>query len=404
MTEFLYTAKRSDGSVIKERLDAGNQTELEDKLKRDGLSLISATVARKSDSQKISWLDKLSRVSLVDRMFFTQNLEVMVRTGFSIAKALKTLSAQTSNKYFAKIINHLSSEVEKGKTLASAMRPYPKVFSSIFVNMIEAGEVSGQLESVLKRLTLQMKKDHGLISKVKSALTYPAIILVAMLGIGTLMFIFVIPKITSMYAETSVQLPWATKLLITTSGFAAKNAYYVIGSLFAIVFGFFRIIKTRRGRRAYHALLLKTPIFGKIIKKINLARFARTLSSLLKTDIPIVQAFQIISKTLGNVYYQEVMSIVAEKVKQGVTVTSVLEKNLKLFPPVVTQIIDVGEQSGTLDTISEEIAVFYEDDVEQTMSTLSTIIEPLLMLILGAGVGLIAVAVLMPMYNIVEAF
>ncbi|MDD5566869.1 MAG: type II secretion system F family protein [Patescibacteria group bacterium] len=404
MTEFLYTAKRSDGSVIKERLDAGNQTELEDKLKRDGLSLISATVARKSDSQKISWLDKLSRVSLVDRMFFTQNLEVMVRTGFSIAKALKTLSAQTSNKYFAKIINHLSSEVEKGKTLASAMRPYPKVFSSIFVNMIEAGEVSGQLESVLKRLTLQMKKDHGLISKVKSALTYPAIILVAMLGIGTIMFIFVIPKITSMYAETSVQLPWATKLLITTSGFAAKNAYYVIGSLFAIVFGFFRIIKTRRGRRAYHALLLKTPIFGKIIKKINLARFARTLSSLLKTDIPIVQAFQIISKTLGNVYYQEVMSLVAEKVKQGVTVTSVLEKNLKLFPPVVTQIIDVGEQSGTLDTISEEIAVFYEDDVEQTMSTLSTIIEPLLMLILGAGVGLIAVAVLMPMYNIVEAF
>jgi type IV pilus assembly protein PilC len=217
------------------------------------------------------------------------------------------------------------------------------------------------------------------------------------------MLIFVIPKITSLYTESAVALPLPTQILIGVSNFASTNALFVIPGLIGLIALIVRLARTVKGKRTVDWLCLKLPIVNKIVQKINLARFTRTLSSLLKTDIPIVQTFQIISKTLGNVYYRDVMTQVSEKVKQGVTITSVIETYPRLFPPVVTQIINVGEQSGTLDTIAEEIAVFYEEDVEQTMASLSTIIEPVLMLILGVGVGLIAIAIIMPMYNLTQA-
>jgi type IV pilus assembly protein PilC len=404
MPVFSYSAQTAEGKIKQQTLEAKNETELAAKLRTDGLTLISAVAQTATiNTVKLSWLDKLGKVTLVDKMFFTQNLQVMVRTGFSVSKALKTLALQARTKRFAYTIEQLKNEVEQGRTLASALRAYPKIFSPIFVNMVEAGEMSGQLENVLERLTLQMKKDHGLIAKVKSALTYPVVILIAMVGIGIAMLIFVIPKITSLYSETDVALPIPTQILIGISTFASKNAILVIGGLFALIFVTTRLIRTVKGKRFIDLASLKLPIVSPIIKKINLARFTRTLSSLLKTDIPIVQTFQIIAKTLGNTFYRDVMLEVSDKVKQGITVTSVIETYPKLFPPVVTQIINVGEQSGTLDTIAEEIAVFYEEDVEQTMGSLSTIIEPVLMLILGVGVGGIAIAIIMPMYNLTQA-
>ncbi|MFA6197879.1 MAG: type II secretion system F family protein [Patescibacteria group bacterium] len=403
MPIFSYTAQTAAGQIQQNTLSADNETDLATKLQAGGLTLVSATAQSEGNKKSgLSWTDKYTAITLVDKMFFTQNLQVMVRTGFSVSKALKTLSLQARTKRFAYIIEQIKNDVEQGRTLATALRSYPKVFPPIFINMVEAGELSGQLENVLDRLTLQMKKDHNLIAKVKSALTYPVVILVAMVGIAIGMFIFVIPKITSLYAETEVALPMATRILIGVSDFASKNAVFVIGGIIGLVALIIRLIRTVKGKRTIDWLSLKLPIANKIVKKINLARFTRTLSSLLKTDIPIVQTFQIISKTLGNTYYCDAMMQVSEKVKQGITVTSVIENYPTLFPPVVTQIINVGEQSGTLDTIAEEIAVFYEEDVEQTMAGLSTIIEPILMLILGVGVGLIAIAIIMPMYNLTQ--
>lgn len=403
MPTYLYTAQSLSGGMKRAQGEAADQNDLQEQLKKEGLQLVSATVVDKGVSKKITWLDKFNRVSLVDKIFFTQNLQVMTRTGFSIAKALKTLSLQTRNKYFAKIIDILRQEVETGKTLASVMHNYPKVFSPVFTYMIEAGEVSGQLETVLERLTIQMKKDHNLLAKVKSALTYPAFILVAMVGIGTAVFIYVIPKISVVFDESGVELPLITRVIIDISHFASKNIFLVLGIPVVLVILFIRLIKTKSGRRLYDGALLKMPIFGNIVKKVNLARFTRTLSSLLKTDIPIVEVFRIISKTLGNVYYQEVMIVISNKVKQGAPITSVIEKYPRLFPPVVTQIINVGEQSGTLDTLSEEIAIFYEEDVEETMASLATIIEPILLVIMGAAVGVLAVAIILPMYSLSNA-
>lgn len=403
MPLFLYTAQSATGAMKRAQCEATDQADLQEQLKKEGLQLVSATVVDHRASIKISWLDRLNTVSLVDKIFFTQNLQVMARTGFSIAKALKTLSLQTRNKYFSKIIEQLRQEVETGKTLATVMHNYPKVFSPVFVNMIEAGEVSGQLETVLDRLTIQMKKDHNLLAKVKGALTYPAFILVAMVGIGITMFIYVVPKITAVFTESGMELPTITRAIITISTFMSKNILLVIGAPIVGVVVFLRLIRTRTGRRLYHGFLLRLPIFGNIVKKVNLARFTRTLSSLLKTDIPIVEVFKIISKTLGNVYYQEVMMIIADSVKQGMPITAIIEKYPRLFPPVVTQIINVGEQSGTLDTLSEQVAIFYEEDVEETMASLATIIEPIILVVMGVAVAIMAVAIILPMYSLTNA-
>lgn len=245
-----------------------------------------------------------------------------------------------------------------------------------------------------------MKKDHTLKSKVRGAMIYPLIIVVAMLGIGIFAMIFVIPKITSIYEEMDAALPLMTQILITASKFMAGNTIVFLVSLVAIIIGLQRTIATKKGKHFFHRILLKTPIAGSIIKKVNLARFTRTLSSLLKTDIPIVQSFNVIAQTLGNVIYRQFVLEVGKDLEKGEPLKNILKKDPALFPPVVTQMISVGEESGTLDTITEEIAVFYEEDIDQTMSNLTVIIEPILMIVLGVAIAAIAAAIIMPMYNL----
>lgn len=359
---------------------------------------------KQENSKKLTIFERFSRITLVNKLFFTQQLEVMIRTGFSLAKALRTINLQMENKRFKLILNEIRKEVEKGTPLSKAASPYPKVFSETYLSMIAAGETSGKLDEVLKRLTIQLKKTHELRTKVKNALTYPIIVVIAMVVVGTIMVIFVLPKITDLYTEVEAQLPLPTRILIGTTNFIINNGIWVALGLVAIIIGLTRFIRSPQGRKMFHKLLLRLPIVSPIIKKINLANFARTLSSLLKTDIPIVETFQIIARSANNLLYREYLRLAAEELKKGVTVREALEKNPELFPPLITQIINIGEESGTLDTISEEAASFYEEEVAQTMNNLATIIEPILMLILGAGVGLVAVAVIMPIYSLVNTF
>ncbi|MBU0597702.1 type II secretion system F family protein, partial [Patescibacteria group bacterium] len=336
------------------------------------------------------------------KIFFKQNLSIMVKTGFSLANALKTLAVQTTNNKFKEIILNLQYDVESGISFSNALAKHPKVFPEIFVNMIAAGEVSGKLDEILINLTTQMKKDHHLLAKVKSAMMYPSVVVIAMVGIGITMMVTVIPQMMGIYEETGAELPLPTKIVIALSKGLTNYGIYTVIVLILLFYAFLRIKKTKKGKFYLHHLLLRIPLFASVIKKINLARFTRTLSSLLKTDIPIVQTLQIISKTLGNVHYQKSMINASEKVKQGISISKTLEESPKLFPPIVTQMINIGEESGTLDSISEEIANFFEEDVEETMSGLSTIIEPILMLVIGAVVAVMALSVLMPMYGLVD--
>lgn len=347
-----------------------------------------------------NWIRKPRKISLSQKIFFVQQLGVMIKAGISLSVALKTLSKQTNSKSFGIILNDLQQGVEKGNLLSKGLEKYQKIFGELFINMVKAGEASGKLEDVLKQLFVQMKKDHEIIAKVKSAMIYPAIVIIMMLVIGTLMMVYVVPTITGVFTEMEVDLPFATRALIAISNFTLAYGLYMAIGLVVLIVALIRVISLPKGKKIFHQILLKIPIAGGIIKKINLARFCRSLSSLLKTDIPIVQSFEITARILGNQIYKDALFEAKEKIKKGVSIQESLNTHVKLFPPVILQMVSVGEETGALDDILEESAIFYESEVSQTMTNLPVILEPVLMVVLGVAVGGMAVAVIMPMYSL----
>jgi len=364
----------------------------------------------KDIQEKLTFMDKVnnyllkfSRVPLKEKLFFVQHLGIMLKAGISLSKALKTLAIQTDNKLFIKILDDLAEKVEKGTSFAQSLKAHERIFGELFISMVEAGELSGKLEEVLQQLFIQMKKEHALISKVKGALTYPTVIIVAMLGIGSFMMVVIIPKMTSMFKELGAELPLPTKILIGLSDAIVNNGLLTVIILAVSIVVIVKILKTEKGKYYFQAMLLHAPIFSPIIKKINLARFARNISSLLKTDIMIIKTFQITASVIGNLHYRKALNDMAEKIKKGGKLTDVINGYPKLFPPVVSQMIAVGEETGELDNILIELAEFYEGEVDQIMESLPSIIEPLLILVLGIGVGGVAVAIVMPMYSITTA-
>ncbi|MFH0854277.1 MAG: type II secretion system F family protein [bacterium] len=361
-------------------------------------------------NHEISTIDKLNvlflrlqRVSDTDKMFFAQHMGVMIKAGIPVAKALKTLSLQTQNKRFASALLDVYEGVEKGESLTASLKKHKNIFGELFINMISSGEISGKLEEVLHQLFIQLKKRHELISKIRNALIYPIIVILAMLGIGAFMMVSVIPKITDVFEGFQSELPMATKMLIAISRAINKHGALVVLSIIVSIFLIIKILKTKTGKYIFDITILKFPIISPIIKKINLAIFSRTLSSLIKTDIPIVESFNITANIMKNLKYRRELLKVSENVKKGISITVSMNAHKDIFPPVILQMVSVGEDSGSLDDILEEIAVFYEEEVQGIMDTLPSIIEPILMLILGGAVAFMAVAIIMPMYSLTQA-
>jgi len=350
-----------------------------------------------------SLLNVVNPVPRAQKLFFTEHLRVMIGAGLSLSETLQALEAQAEHRRFRGIIGELRKSVERGETFAQALAKFPDVFSAIFINMVSVGEIAGTLERNLTELATEMKKDYTLRSRVRGALIYPAIIFSATILISVGMIIFVIPKILSIFKEFTVELPLSTRILI-----GATDAIQNYGLLIAVVFLMTVALliylgRTKRGRAAIHAVILRLPIFGSLVSRFNLARLARTLSSLLGTDVPIVRSCEITGDVLGNVHYRAALRDAAERIKKGVGLAEVFAESPKLFPPVVVQMVRVGERSGTIDKLLAEIAGFYEDQIDDAVKNLSSIIEPVLILFLGAAVGLIAFAVISPIYALSQS-
>jgi len=361
----------------------------------------------KKPELEIKFSNLLSKFQIIpdsEKIFFIQNLGIMLKAGISLSRALRTLARQTKNSRFKKIIYDLYHRVEEGQTLTESLRKYENVFSELFINMVEAGEISGKLEDVLKHLYIQLKKEHQLKNKIRGALIYPSVIFVAMVGIGTAMVIFVVPRLVSIFEGVNMELPLMTRMLIKVSNNISAHGTVFLFSLIIFAFVIRHFLKTKVGKYYWHLFLLKIPIFSPIFKKINLARFARTMSSLLKTDIKIVKSFKITANTLGNVHYKKSLENAAEKIKKGEELHKSLSSYPNLYPEMIIQMIDVGEETGELDNILEELSLFYEEEVEEIMNTLPSIIEPIIILILGLAIGAMAVAIIMPMYSLTKAF
>jgi type IV pilus assembly protein PilC len=358
-----------------------------------------------SFSEKIdAALLKHQSVPLTQKIFFCENLRVMIRAGLSITEALNTLALQAESKFFRRIILMIKSDVEAGKLLSQGLSKFPGIFSKIFINMVQIGEVSGTLDENLLELMQQMKKDYNLRSKVKGAMTYPLVILVAMVGITVGLLTFVLPKLLDIFKEFGdIKLPLATRILIVVSDFTQANGLWVAIGFVAFIIGFIVFSRTSTGRSILHAIIIRLPIIGPIVVKVNLARFTRTLAGLLKTDIPVVQSLNVTAEVLGNVHYRQAVLNTAEFIKNGDTISHSLALHGRLFPPLVVQMVMVGERSGNVDSLLAEVAEFYEQQVEQVLNNMSSIIEPILILFLGGMVGGIALAVMMPMYALTQA-
>lgn len=346
----------------------------------------------------------LSRVPFVQKMLFVYHLKTMIKAGLSIVAALKILSEEIENKKLRAVIGEIKTEVEKGRQLSEVLAEYPKIFPSIYVSMIAAGETAGKMEDALEQVANQMRKSHELTSHIRGAMIYPAVVLTAIFGIAIEMVVFVLPKIMVMFQDFKTELPLATRVLIGIVNFVQHYGILLLLGFIGLIALVFYLLRQTSVKRAVHGFNLKLPIFGAIIKKINLARFTLTLSSLLRSTIPIVEAIKITADVQTNLIYRETLLLVAESVKQGESLAEILRRYRRVFPPMVTEMIMVGEESGKADEMLNELADYYTKEVDSIMKNFSTIIEPVIIVVLGLMVAGIAVAVIMPMYTLAQNF
>ena len=401
--QYTYKAKTKNGEFKFGEINAKNRSNLMAKLNNIGLTLISVQESKKEEKKNIEISKILKRVSTIDKMLFTRHLGVMLKAGLSFSRATTVLAEQTENVYFKEILESVREDIQKGNQLASSLAKYPKVFDDLFVNMIRVGEIGGNLEEVLDILYLQLKKEHELTSRVKGAMTYPAVIIFAMVVIGVLMMIFVVPSLLAIFTETGAELPASTKMIVFVSDSFQNHGLLILAGFIAFVFLFLKIIKTKSGKRKFDFTLLHLPAIGKIVSKINMARFSRTLSSMIASGVSIVKALDIISKTLGNTYYKDSIKDACQEVQKGVSLSEVIRRYDKLFYPLMINMIEVGEETGTLQETLKQVSEFYEDEVEQVTANMSSIIEPVLMLVIGGAVGFFAISMIQPMYSIMGA-
>ena len=402
MPDFTYTARTKEGTLEQSVMSAANERAVADALRARGMLPTSIKPTAKSNIKVAALGDFFSVIKLIDKITLIKNLSVMVKSGLPVSKALKILTDQTSNKKLAKIVGEIARQVEAGTSLADSFTKYPDVFSPIFISMVHVGEVSGNLDASLNYLAEQLQKDYDLVSKARGAMTYPIIVLAVLALVGFTMFTFVLPKLTATFKDFAVQLPITTRVVIFIVDVFAKYGILVMAALIGAVIGFVYWRKTEAGKAVIHKVVLYLPVFAPIVKKINLARFIRVFASLLKSGMPIVEALEVSSHVVANIYYQKTIAEAAAKVKVGGSLSSGFKKAPNLFPSLVVQMMEVGEESGTTDTVLSEVSNFYEQEVNETMKNLSSILEPVIMVVIGAVVGFLAVALITPIYQITQ--
>jgi type IV pilus assembly protein PilC len=402
MPTYSYTIKKPDGKTEKGRIESNSLIEASKALRDKGFLVLKLSEETAHGPKiAISFLGK--RVSLKDKIIFTRQLSVMIKAGLPIVKALEALQRQTQQNYFKEVIGSLITQLKGGQALSKAMMKYPKVFPEVYTAVVKAGEETGQLSEVLLNLAEQQEKEADLISKIKGAMIYPIIILLSLVGVAILIIFFVLPSLEGIFAESGQKLPLLTRILLGTSTVIRKYFLIVVPILIAIFYGLRFWFKTETGRSFYDRLKISVPVFGELTKKVYMARFARTLAMLIKASVPILLSIRIIRKTISNVHYDAAFQRIDKLVESGKSLSAAIDRE-PLFPPMVSQLVNLGEESGSLEEVLLEITDFYDKEVDTTSKNLSTLLEPLLLIVMGVGVAFVVAAVLGPIYGLVQNF
>ncbi len=398
MPKYFFTARSRQGQPYSGTQEAKNEHELARALREEGYVLISASPEEEKGKLEFS-IPFFSRVSFKDKMMLAKNLQVMIGAGVSLPNALKTLAEQTKSRKLKKILLEIAQDVIKGKSFSESLSRYPNVFSELFCSMVKIGEESGTLEENLAVLSRQMRREYELGSKIKGALMYPAVIILAMVGIGIMMLIVVVPKLSETFRELEIELPLTTKLVIGFGNFLADK-WYLVALFFIIMFFLGRLaLKTKQGKKIVSILAIRTPIVSQLIKKTNSAYTVRTLSSLLSAGVPLVRSLEIIADTLGNFYFKKAIRDSLEQVRKGSKLSEALKPYANLYSVSVIQMIRVGEETGETSDVLAKLGDFFEEEVTNTTKNLASIIEPILMLLIGGVVGFFAISMIQPMYS-----
>ncbi len=400
MPTFKYKAKNNLGKIVEGTIDANAESGVAVALRQKRLELISASPAGGLTSLLSALTRKGGKVTTKDIVVFSRQFSTMVNAGLPILQGLTIVAEQAENPDFRVVMNKVRDDISNGVPLSEAMAKFPKVFNTLYVNMVKAGEQGGILDVIFERLSEYMEKAEGVSRKVKSAMMYPIVVMSVAVLVVIFLMVKVVPTFRDVFASFGAKLPAPTQFLIDVSDFlASKKSFIIVVFLVAVWFAVSMYRKTKAGAYNWDMMILKIPIFGILARKAAVAKFARTLGTLIKSGVPIMDALETVAKTSGNLVLEKAVSNARDSVSEGKTLTQPLKES-KVFPPMVTQMINVGEETGALDAMLNKIADFYEAEVDAAVEGLTSIIEPILIVFLGVTIGFIVVAMFMPMFSI----
>jgi type IV pilus assembly protein PilC len=404
MGQFSYSARDKTGAIKKGTMFAADRPAATASLAGKDLTpiLVKEIFGEQGGGLKgllSGGIELGNKVKLQDKVIFSRQFATMINAGVPIVQSLNILQEQSESKKLKATVADVAKQVEGGGTLASALASHPEVFNAIYVNMVKAGETGGILDQVLERLATQQEKDAEVVSKVRSAMIYPAVITTATVSAFFFLMTVIVPGLAGIFADVGGSLPWYTKVMLVISGFLVHDWFLVIGGFVVAVVAFTRWHKTTGGKRTIDRLMLKAPIIGPILVKVNVARFARTFGSLMASGISVLDAINATKSALGNSVYQDELAEVAQKVKNGRPMSEHIRAS-KNFPAIVGQMLSVGEETGQIDSILLKLAEFYEKEVDTVVAGITSIIEPILIIVLGGMVGFIVISVFGPISSI----
>jgi type IV pilus assembly protein PilC len=401
MPSFQYIARNSEGRIVRGSTDAQSQSMVARMLREQGLTPTSIEMGSATNTQSRRPTGKGGKVKLDDLVLFTRQFATMIRAGLPLIEVLNILAEQTEKRALKVILKQVERDVETGSSLTEALQRHPTVFGTFYISMIRAGETAGMLDSILEQVAVYLEKIASIQRKIKSAIMYPSVVSFVAIGITIFLMVKVVPIFSGIFEDLGGDLPLPTKITIGLSNFLQNHFILAIAMAVATVLIFWQAGRTARGRQILDRMKLKLPVFGPLLLKVSVARFTRTLGTLIRSGVNILNALDIVAKTSGNVIVEEAIVKTKNSIQSGESIANPLRES-RVFPPMVVRMIDVGERTGALESMLTKIADFYEDQIDATVSGLTSIIEPILIVFLGLVVGFIVISMFMPMFKMIE--
>lgn len=399
MPLYEYIAADAEGKIKSAQMEAVDRLTVISYLKDQDLLVVSVKEKKQELGQILA-----GKVTMLDKISLTSNLAIMIKAGVSMSEALDVIARDSKNTYFQKVCADLRFDLENGRPLSDGLSHYPKDFDHVFISLIKAGEASGKVEQVLKQLSLQLKKEYSLTSKVKNAFAYPVVLVGGLIGVVILLVTFVLPKLVALFETSNLRLPLGTRIVFAVSKAFSYNPYISLSVVVVLAIGLVFLLRQKKVRAYLMRLLFKIPLSANLLRQIELTRFTRTLGNLLQSGVPIVQALEITAEGMALPSYRKMTLRAKDEIAKGVSLANAFKKNSRIFPEMIVSVMQVGEKSGDLAELLFGLGDFFEEQVDNTLNNLAGLVEPVLLIIVGLAIGGMAISIILPIYQLIGSF